>query len=128
MIDEIGVTTREQGSGIHQINDAITQLDQVTQQNAALVEESSGAAESLNDQARHLVELMSAFQVEGRASSTAPRHVPLRHLWPWGINNLATRYRQCRPHRRHRSSWRTRERYRQRDTEYALRESVILFS
>ncbi|MCW2476397.1 methyl-accepting chemotaxis protein [Candidatus Symbiopectobacterium sp. NZEC151] len=67
MIDEIGVTTREQGSGIHQINDAITQLDQVTQQNAALVEESSGAAESLNDQARHLVELMSAFQVEGGA-------------------------------------------------------------
>lgn len=76
MIDEIGVTTREQESGIIQINDAIAQLDRVTQQNAALVEESSGAAESLSDQARHLVQLMSVFQVAG---GTAHYGAPASH-------------------------------------------------
>lgn len=61
LISEIGVTTEEQGQGIAQINVAITQLDQVTQQNAALVEESASAAESLSDQATRLVQLMSIF-------------------------------------------------------------------
>ncbi|MGM3173753.1 methyl-accepting chemotaxis protein [Dickeya lacustris] len=63
LIGEIGVTTHEQGSGISQINDAINQLDQVTQQNAALVEESASAADSLSDQAVRLVELMSIFKI-----------------------------------------------------------------
>ncbi|RLM26705.1 chemotaxis protein [Brenneria alni] len=63
MITEIGVTTEEQEHGISQINDAINQLDQVTQQNAALVEESASAADSLSDQAAKLVELMSVFTV-----------------------------------------------------------------
>lgn len=61
LISEIGVTTEEQGQGINQINVAITQLDQVTQQNAALVEESASAADSLSDQAAKLVQLMSIF-------------------------------------------------------------------
>ena len=63
MISEIGVTTEEQGHGINQINDAIVQLDNVTQQNAALVEESASAAESLSDQAAKLVSLMSVFRI-----------------------------------------------------------------
>lgn len=63
LIKEIGVTTTEQESGISQINQAVNQLDQVTQQNAALVEESASAAESLSDQARHLVQLMNVFVV-----------------------------------------------------------------
>jgi len=63
LISEIGVTTEEQGHGINQINDAIVQLDQVTQQNAALVEESASAADSLSDQAAKLVSLMSIFRI-----------------------------------------------------------------
>ncbi len=64
MIDEIGVTTREQESGVGQVNEAINQLDKVTQQNAALVGASSTAAEDLRDQAQHLVALMSVFRTE----------------------------------------------------------------
>ena len=64
LISEIGVTTEEQGHGINQINDAIVQLDQVTQQNAALVEESASAAGSLSDQAAKLVSLMSVFRID----------------------------------------------------------------
>ncbi len=68
LIGEIGVTTQEQSAGISQIHDAVNQLDQVTQQNAALVEESASASDSLSDQAAHLVELMKAFVVEGQSS------------------------------------------------------------
>jgi methyl-accepting chemotaxis protein len=64
LISEIGVTTEQQGHGINQINDAIVQLDQVTQQNAALVEESASAAESLSDQAEKRVSLMSVFRID----------------------------------------------------------------
>ncbi|WP_192458600.1 methyl-accepting chemotaxis protein [Musicola keenii] len=69
LINEIGMTTREQESGISQINQAITQLDGVTQQNAALVEESASAADSLNDQAAKLVELMSVFTIQHASPS-----------------------------------------------------------
>ena len=65
LINEIGVTTQEQESGVSQIHDAVNQLDKVTQQNAALVEQSASAADSLSDQAAHLVELMKTFAVEG---------------------------------------------------------------
>ncbi|WP_304163964.1 methyl-accepting chemotaxis protein [Lonsdalea britannica] len=68
LISEIGVTTHEQQDGITQINDAVNQLDQVTQQNAALVEESASAADSLSSQASNLVELMQVFKVEGAHS------------------------------------------------------------
>ncbi|ACS87615.1 methyl-accepting chemotaxis protein [Musicola paradisiaca] len=68
LIGDIGVTTQEQESGITQINDAVNQLDQVTQQNAALVEESASAADSLSDQAAKLVELMSSFKIQNLAS------------------------------------------------------------
>ena len=68
-VNEIGVTTQEQEQGVRQINDAISQLDQVTQQNSVLVEESSGVADGLRDQAQHLVSLMSVFQVNMPRSS-----------------------------------------------------------
>ncbi|NIF58518.1 methyl-accepting chemotaxis protein [Enterobacter sp. Ap-916] len=79
LISEIGVTTEEQGQGIAQINVAITQLDQVTQQNAALVEESASAAESLSDQATRLVQLMSIFntgQVIAAANARQDKPAP----------------------------------------------------
>jgi methyl-accepting chemotaxis protein len=63
LIGEISSSSTEQTVGIAQVNDAVTQLDQVTQQNAALVEESSGAAESLKHQASQLAQLVSVFKL-----------------------------------------------------------------
>jgi methyl-accepting chemotaxis protein len=63
MINEISAATAEQTTGIGQINDAVMQLDQVTQQNAALVEESAAAADSLNQQASQLVQAVSVFNI-----------------------------------------------------------------
>ncbi len=63
MIGEISSASREQSTGIGQIGDAVTQLDQVTQQNAALVEESAAAAESLNQQAAQLSRVVATFKL-----------------------------------------------------------------
>ncbi len=63
LIGEISSSALEQTSGIGQVNDAVTQLDQVTQQNAALVEESAAAAESLKQQANRLAEMVQVFKL-----------------------------------------------------------------
>ncbi len=63
LIGEISAATIEQASGIGQVNDAVTQLDQVTQQNAALVEEGAAAAESLRQQAGRLTEAVRVFKL-----------------------------------------------------------------
>ncbi|MEO8171308.1 MAG: methyl-accepting chemotaxis protein [Oxalobacteraceae bacterium] len=62
---EITAASQEQSAGIEQINTAITQMDQVTQQNAALVEQAAAAAESLQDQAKNLAEVVSVFTLNG---------------------------------------------------------------
>jgi len=64
MLSEISSATEEQTTGIGQVNDAVLQLDQVTQQNAALVEESAAAAESLKQQAARLVSAVSVFRLD----------------------------------------------------------------
>jgi len=63
LISEISNATTEQTSGINQVGNAVAQLDQVTQQNAALVEESAAAAESLRHQASQLTQLVSVFRI-----------------------------------------------------------------
>ncbi len=63
IIGEITAAAAEQSSGISTVNGAVTQLDQMTQQNAALVEESAAAAESLKDQAQRLAEVVGRFQL-----------------------------------------------------------------
>ncbi|MDY0746155.1 methyl-accepting chemotaxis protein [Paucibacter sp. R3-3] len=63
IIGEITAASREQSDGIHQINAAVTQLDQMTQQNAALVEESAAAAESLRDQSSQLAGAVGVFKL-----------------------------------------------------------------
>jgi methyl-accepting chemotaxis protein len=63
LIAEISSATVEQTTGIGQVSDAVVQLDQVTQQNAALVEESAAAAESLKQQAQRMVEAVSVFRL-----------------------------------------------------------------
>jgi methyl-accepting chemotaxis protein len=60
---EIASSSREQASGIEQVNKAITMMDDVTQQNAALVEEASAAAHALSEQASNLTQLISRYQV-----------------------------------------------------------------
>jgi len=61
-MSEIAAASAEQSSGIEQVNQAITQMDDVTQQNAALVEEAAAAAESLQEQAGKLAEAVSVVQ------------------------------------------------------------------
>jgi methyl-accepting chemotaxis protein len=61
---QISVASQEQTSGIEQINQAITQMDQVTQQNAALVEEAAAAAASLQEQASALTQVVSVFKLD----------------------------------------------------------------
>jgi methyl-accepting chemotaxis protein len=63
-IAEITSVASEQSSGIHHVHDAIVQLDQMTQQNTALVEEGAAAAESLKDQAAQLAGMVSVFRLE----------------------------------------------------------------
>ncbi|MBI5257866.1 MAG: MCP four helix bundle domain-containing protein [Burkholderiales bacterium] len=63
LIGAISSASSEQTDGIGQVNDAVTQLDQVTQQNAALVEESAAAAESLKQQAAQLAQTVSVFKL-----------------------------------------------------------------
>jgi methyl-accepting chemotaxis protein len=64
IMGEIAAASHEQTQGIEQVNQAITQMDQVTQQNAALVEEAAAAAQSMREQAGHLVQTVSVFKLD----------------------------------------------------------------
>jgi methyl-accepting chemotaxis protein len=72
LINEIMAATGEQTAGIGQVNDAVTQLDQMTQQNAALVEQCAATAESLKLQAQQLVQAVAVFRT-GPADAPAAR-------------------------------------------------------
>ncbi|MFA6041235.1 MAG: methyl-accepting chemotaxis protein, partial [Methylophilus sp.] len=65
IMGEISAASSEQSSGIDQVNHAITSMDEVTQQNAALVEEAAAAAESLVEQAVSLMDTVSSFKLQG---------------------------------------------------------------
>ena len=68
-MSEITSSSVEQSVGIEQVNQAVTQMDQLTQQNAARVEEVAAAAASLNDQTAHLMQAVSVFELgDGRAA------------------------------------------------------------
>ena len=71
MIGEITAAANEQSSGISHVNNAIGNLDQMTQQNAALVEESAAAAESLGDQANQLTQAVAVFKISSAVASVA---------------------------------------------------------
>jgi methyl-accepting chemotaxis protein len=64
IIGEIAAASAEQGQGIGQVNTAVNELDRMTQQNAALVEQSAAAAQSLREQAVRLVQSVAGFQVQ----------------------------------------------------------------
>lgn len=75
IMGEITSASREQEVGIEQINQAITEMDTVTQQNAALVEEAAAAASSLQDQAADLAKVVSVFQLSGASSAPLKKTV-----------------------------------------------------
>jgi len=93
---DIAVASREQTDGIEQINQAITQMDDVTQQNAALVEEASAAALSLQDQASSLTRAVSVFRLRHDAAAPATTKAPAAA----GQRALAAPVRQPLPARR----------------------------
>ncbi|MDZ7891051.1 MAG: methyl-accepting chemotaxis protein [Rhodoferax sp.] len=64
LMNQVSAATAEENAGFTQISEAIMQLDQVTQQNSALVEESAAAADSLRHQAARLKEVVSMFRIE----------------------------------------------------------------
>jgi len=75
IVGEISAASHEQSLGVAQVGEAVTQMDQVTQQNAALVEEMAAAASSLQNQAEDLVHVVSVFRLgdEVQGQHRAPR-------------------------------------------------------
>ena len=71
IMSEITAASVEQSAGIEQVNLAITQMDEVTQQNAALVEEAAAAAESLEEQAQNLSVSVGTFKMDSSSTGTA---------------------------------------------------------
>jgi methyl-accepting chemotaxis protein len=88
IMSEISTANHEQEAGIEQINHAIAEMDTVTQQNAALVEEAAAAAEAQQDQAQHLVQLVGVFKLASgpaavhSASRSSQRNKPQLSLVP----------------------------------------------
>jgi methyl-accepting chemotaxis protein len=82
VIGEITAAATEQSEGIAGVNKAISNLDQMTQQNAALVEESAAAAESLRDQADRMKQAVAVFKVAAGQGGVALSAVPVRTAGP----------------------------------------------
>lgn len=87
IVGEISSASQEQSQGVAQVGEAVTQMDQTTQQNAALVEQSAAAADSLKAQAMALVEAVAVFKlandsaagVRSTPPTPAPRQAPVHH-------------------------------------------------
>ncbi len=83
IVTEISNASQEQASGVQEINRSITSMDEMTQQNSALVEESTAAARALSDQAAKLAELTAFFRLDGEDAR--------RHRTPTGSLTLKRR-------------------------------------
>jgi methyl-accepting chemotaxis protein len=88
---EITAASREQSIGIDQVNEAIAQMDQTTQQNAALVEEAAAAAGSMQEQAGTLAQLISRFKLAGAPApaAAAPRAPTIKRAAPARTRTVA---------------------------------------
>ena len=73
LMSDIAAASKEQAAGIEQVNQVVVQMDQVTQQNAALVEEATAASRALEEQAHALTTSVAVFKVEGATVSAVPR-------------------------------------------------------
>ena len=74
IIGEIAAASSEQSAGIEQVNDAVMKMDDMTQQNTALVEEAAAAAESMMEQADELMKAVSVFSLEEESNAYKPQH------------------------------------------------------
>jgi methyl-accepting chemotaxis protein len=81
VVTEIANASMEQSTGIEQINRALTQMDEMTQQNSALVEENAATAKTLEQQAMSMDERVAVFKVRGDAAETA-EPAPVAHERP----------------------------------------------
>ncbi len=82
IMGEISVACSEQSTGVAQVGEAVVQIDQVTQQNVALVEEMAGAASSLSGQAQQLVQAVAIFQLDGMTPLTRVPSAPAARSSP----------------------------------------------
>ncbi|MDO8318095.1 methyl-accepting chemotaxis protein [Rhodoferax sp.] len=78
---EIAAASQEQATGIGEVNHAIAQMDEMTQQNAALVEQAAAAAQSMQDESMTLLRAVSVFKLA--AGATTDGHLPQTHLTRW---------------------------------------------
>ncbi|MEK7429772.1 MAG: methyl-accepting chemotaxis protein [Pseudomonadota bacterium] len=76
VVGEIAASAKEEALGLGQVNTAVNQMDQVTQQNAAMVEESTAASRVLADEAEELARLVARFKVTGGGMRSAARRAP----------------------------------------------------
>jgi methyl-accepting chemotaxis protein len=76
IVAEIAAASREQSSGIEQVNKAVMQMDQTTQQNAALVEEASAASQAIVEQAQTLNSMIDRYNVGGEAARPSDKAAP----------------------------------------------------
>jgi methyl-accepting chemotaxis protein len=100
LIGEITASSNEQREGIGQVNQAVSNLDQMTQQNAALVEESAAAASALHEQAQRLAEVVSVFNVGGQTATAfraAPTRAPAPRMAPRPTPKLAAKPAAVKP-------------------------------
>ena len=82
VVVEIAASAQEQSTALHQVNVAVNQMDQVTQQNAAMVEESTAASHSLSQEADELARLIGRFQTGASVPARSARQPPSRASTP----------------------------------------------
>jgi methyl-accepting chemotaxis protein len=70
-VGEIASSAAEQATGLHEVNTAVNQMDQVTQQNAAMVEQSTATAHKLQSESKVLMDLVSGFTLSGSRGRSA---------------------------------------------------------
>ena len=99
IVAEIAAASREQSSGIEQVNRAVMQMDELTQQNAALVEEATAASQAMAEQVRGLNEMLARFQVGVAeiAASTSARSATVARTAAAGASARAERRGASRP-------------------------------
>ncbi len=94
IVAEIAAASREQSGGIEQVNKAVMEMDTMTQQNAALVEQATAASKSMAEQARHLTALMDRYDSGGSFSTSS---TPVPHSVPPAAASRTERRSASRP-------------------------------
>ncbi|MGY3572383.1 aerotaxis transducer Aer2 [Vibrio paucivorans] len=90
LIAQIASSSIEQSTGIDEINRAISTMDEMTQQNASLVEETSAASQSLKDEGKELLHLMNFFSTDSNVATFESKKTPARAPKPSNISEIRT--------------------------------------